>query len=204
MRGLHVSDLPPFMSSGVDLAQSVWLLEARMVYFKLARLHFYVGLTYLRWRDHLFSGCHFLFRVTYLRIERRVIRFINYFMTSYTMIVVVIMIVIVIVIVVVIVIAVVSLLKVFAGTVYSRNQFKETFINFVIFQTGKGLQSRQVKLTPLDYINELIIWKLNPFVVPNSVRNVRIKSRLLLLFYSRENLQESSPGNLFFLCHVHE
>ena len=31
-----------------------------------------------------------------------------------------------------------------------------------------GLQSRQVKRTPLDYINELIISKLNPFVVPNN------------------------------------
>ena len=32
---------------------------------------------------------------------------------------------------------------------------------------GRWLQLRQVKRTPLDYINELIIWKLNLFVVPN-------------------------------------
>ena len=28
------------------------------------------------------------------------------------------------------------------------------------------LQSRQVKRTPQDSINELIIWKMNPLVVP--------------------------------------
>ena len=47
------------------------------------------------------------------------------------------------------------------------------------------LQSRQVKRTPVYYINELIIWKLNPFVVPNNAFILKIK-----ILYSRENLKE--------------
>ena len=39
------------------------------------------------------------------------------------------------------------------------------------------LQSKQVKRTPQDSINELIIWKMNPLVVP--VTGVKFKSELL-------------------------
>ena len=39
------------------------------------------------------------------------------------------------------------------------------------------LQSKQVKRTPQDSINELIIWKMNPVVVP--VTSVKFKSELL-------------------------
>ena len=48
---------------------------------------------------------------------------------------------------------------VLAGVVNFQNFFYASFYQ---------LQSRQVKRTPLDYINELIISKLNPFVVPNN------------------------------------
>ena len=37
--------------------------------------------------------------------------------------------------------------------------------------------SKQVKRTPQDSINELIIWKMNPLVVP--VTGVKFKSELL-------------------------
>ena len=40
-----------------------------------------------------------------------------------------------------------------------------------------SLQSRQVKHTPQDSINELIIWKMNPVVV--SVTSVKFKSAFL-------------------------
>ena len=39
------------------------------------------------------------------------------------------------------------------------------------------LQSKQVKRTPQDSIIELIIWKMNPLVVP--VTGVKFKSELL-------------------------
>ena len=39
------------------------------------------------------------------------------------------------------------------------------------------LQSKQVKRTPQDSVNELIIWKTNPLVVP--VTSVKFKSELL-------------------------
>ena len=39
------------------------------------------------------------------------------------------------------------------------------------------LQSNQVKRTPQDYINELIIWKMNPLVVP--VTGVKFKAAFL-------------------------
>ena len=39
------------------------------------------------------------------------------------------------------------------------------------------LQSKQVKRTPQDSINELIIWKMNVLVVP--VTSVKFKSELL-------------------------
>ena len=39
------------------------------------------------------------------------------------------------------------------------------------------LQSKQVKRTPQDSINELIIWKMNLLVVP--VTSVKFKSELL-------------------------
>ena len=38
------------------------------------------------------------------------------------------------------------------------------------------LQSKQVKRTPQDSINEMIIWKMNPLVVP--VTSVKFKSKL--------------------------
>ena len=40
-----------------------------------------------------------------------------------------------------------------------------------------SLQSKQVKHTPQDSSNELIIWKMNPLVVP--VTSVKLKSELL-------------------------
>ena len=39
------------------------------------------------------------------------------------------------------------------------------------------LQSKQVKHTPQDSINELIIWKMKPLVVP--VTSVKFKSEFL-------------------------
>ena len=45
-----------------------------------------------------------------------------------------------------------------------------------IYDNG-NLQSKQVKRTPQDSINELIIWKMNPLVVP--VTSVKFKSELL-------------------------
>ena len=45
-----------------------------------------------------------------------------------------------------------------------------------IYDNG-NLQSKQVKRTPQDSINELIIWKMNPLVVP--VTGVKFKSELL-------------------------
>ena len=48
-------------------------------------------------------------------------------------------------------------------------------------------QSKQVKRTPQDSINELIIWKLNPLVVP--VTGLK-KSELLHAKWAVNNLQE--------------
>ena len=45
------------------------------------------------------------------------------------------------------------------------------------------LQSRQVKYTPLDYINELIIWKLNPFVVPNSTFILKMTMMMMMMMF---------------------
>ena len=42
---------------------------------------------------------------------------------------------------------------------------------------AKQLQSNQVKRTPQDSINELIIWKMNPLVVP--VTGVKFKAAFL-------------------------
>ena len=39
------------------------------------------------------------------------------------------------------------------------------------------LQSKQVKGTPQDSINELIVWKMNPLVIP--ITGVKFKSELL-------------------------
>ena len=39
------------------------------------------------------------------------------------------------------------------------------------------LQSKQVKRTPQDSINELIIWKMNPVVIP--ITSVKLNSKLL-------------------------
>ena len=49
-----------------------------------------------------------------------------------------------------------------------RNSLRRGSVNMNLSEVLRGLQSRQVKRTPLDYINELIISKLNPFVVPNN------------------------------------
>ena len=43
------------------------------------------------------------------------------------------------------------------------------------------LQSNQVKRTPLDSINESIIWKLNPLVVSS----IQIKIRFLIGLYEQ-------------------
>ena len=40
-----------------------------------------------------------------------------------------------------------------------------------------GLQSNQVKHTPQDSISELIIWKMNPLVVP--ITGVKFKAAFL-------------------------
>ena len=53
---------------------------------------------------------------------------------------------------------------------------------------SKILQSKQVKCTPQDSINELIIWKMNLLVVP--VTNVKFKSELLHAKWAVNNLQE--------------
>ena len=45
------------------------------------------------------------------------------------------------------------------------------------------LQSNQVKRTPLDSINESIIWKLNPLVVSS----IQIKIRFLIGLYEPNN-----------------
>ena len=44
-------------------------------------------------------------------------------------------------------------------------------------QLFKVLQSNQVKRTPQDSISELIIWKINPLVVP--VTGVKLKAAFL-------------------------
>ena len=44
-------------------------------------------------------------------------------------------------------------------------------------QELNDLQSNQVKRTPQDSINELIIWKMNPLVVP--VTGVKFKAAFL-------------------------
>ena len=44
-------------------------------------------------------------------------------------------------------------------------------------QLFKVLQSNQVKHTPQDSISELIIWKINPLVVP--VTGVKLKAAFL-------------------------
>ena len=46
-------------------------------------------------------------------------------------------------------------------------------------QVTDVLQSNQVKRTPLDSINESIIWKLNPLVVSS----IQIKIRFLIGLY---------------------
>ena len=46
------------------------------------------------------------------------------------------------------------------------------------FFSCMALQSKQVKRTPQDSINELIIWKTNPLVVV-PVNSVKFKSELL-------------------------
>ena len=52
-----------------------------------------------------------------------------------------------------------------------------------------NLQSKQVKRTPQDSINELIIWKMNPLVVP--VTCVKFKSKLLHAKWAVNNSYES-------------
>ena len=48
---------------------------------------------------------------------------------------------------------------------------------FPLFSPCVKLQSNQVKRTPQDSINELIIWKMNPLVVP--VTGVKLKAAFL-------------------------
>ena len=50
------------------------------------------------------------------------------------------------------------------------------------------LQSKQVKCTPQDSINELIIWKMNLLVIPITV--VKFKSELLHAYWAVNNLRE--------------
>ena len=50
------------------------------------------------------------------------------------------------------------------------------------------LQSKQVKRNPQDSINELIIWKMNPLVVP--VTSVKFKSELLHAKWAVNNFLE--------------
>ena len=45
------------------------------------------------------------------------------------------------------------------------------------------LPSKQVKHTPKDSINKLIIWKMNPLVIP--VTSVKFKSELLYAYYEQ-------------------
>ena len=51
--------------------------------------------------------------------------------------------------------------------------------NWHLYPPPRPIQtlSKQVKRTPQDSINELIIWKMNPLVVP--VTGVKFKSELL-------------------------
>ena len=51
-----------------------------------------------------------------------------------------------------------------------------------------NLQSKQVKGTPQDSVNELIIWKMNPLVV--SVTCVKFKWELLRAKWAVNNLRE--------------
>ena len=53
---------------------------------------------------------------------------------------------------------------------------------------SKILQAKQVKCTPQDSINELIIWKINLLVVP--VTNVKFKSELLHAKWAVNNLRK--------------
>ena len=53
---------------------------------------------------------------------------------------------------------------------------------------SKILQSKQVKCTHQDSINELIIWKMNLLVVP--VTNVKFKSGLLHAKWAVNNLRK--------------
>ena len=54
----------------------------------------------------------------------------------------------------------------------------EKLVSLMCFWSSFSLlQSRQVKHTPQDSINELIIWKMNPLVVP--VTSVKFKSAFL-------------------------
>ena len=67
---------------------------------------------------------------------------------------------------------------------YMRKRMKEN-----LFSMGsKILQAKQVKCTPQDSINELIIWKINLLVVP--VTNVKFKSELLHAKWAVNNLRE--------------
>ena len=52
----------------------------------------------------------------------------------------------------------------------------------------RQLQSKQVKRTPQDSINELNIWKMNPLVVP--VTSIKFKSELLHAQWAVNNLRE--------------
>ena len=49
--------------------------------------------------------------------------------------------------------------------------------SFLLLIPLSYLQSKQVKRTPQDSINELIIWKMNPLVVP--VTGVKFKAAFL-------------------------
>ena len=53
------------------------------------------------------------------------------------------------------------------------------------------LQSKQVKRTPQDSINELIIWKMNPLVVPvTSVKLMNNLRKLVCIRSDRKFLNE--------------
>ena len=49
--------------------------------------------------------------------------------------------------------------------------------SIVCFGYLLGIQSRQVKCTPLDAINESIIWEMNPLVLATT--SIKFKSTLL-------------------------
>ena len=61
------------------------------------------------------------------------------------------------------------------------------------------LQSCHVKSTPLYYINELIIWKLNLFVVPNNTFILKIwnQSLIIIIIFTRNLIYVRYMNEIF-------